>query len=824
MTAVRWLHLRRLRQHPLRSLVAVLGVAAGVAFTVAVMIGQATMDQSLAQVYGQLAGPAGLRIDGPVDRGGLTPAVVERVAAVPGVDAVVPMVRTVTVVDTADGDEQYVIALGVDCRVEHLVGPLGCDPAALDSDVPLVSPSLGTTGSIRTNTVRVPMSGAVQIPQLDEFNHGRVVVFALPAAQRLFARGDAFDTAYVVGSAGTDEVEAAAGEHVVVSNGTSAPPATPIPTPILPLLYLFSTFGLVIGGQLVHNVINLSLEERRRELAVIGAVGGRPRLLVGGTIVEGATLGLIGGLTGVGLGTVLVRPFRDDVSAIPEQFLGIRLDFYVPTWVVVAGVLVGVFGAVLASLVAVRRVARLELAAELHERRGVGADGRDRALVKLVALVAVAAAGVGLVLVGSFDGSIERWQPPVARAGFLLSTAIVSASGPATRLAVGRLGRSRLAERGPLGVAVGNLAGDPKRAGFVGFAVAASVATALVLGSIGDVLVAGVRHEEALELQGRALVTTLDSGAGSTIDAKFTPELVAAVASVPGVARVDREFEAIFFHPTLGDVFVKAMEGTQPEHHVFQGRSADEALARNEVLLGPGLARATGLRPGDTIEIPGRDGIVPLIVGAIWREGNDLGRSIQLRPDTFRQLWGDRPPDNLGVTPDPGVSTTEVAARIREARLDPVLQAFDEDALADDYARLFRQFLIPFWALQRGMLLSVVIVVVSTTLLAAIQRRREHGTLAAVGMGPGDLGRMILAEAGLVGLLGSLFGALFGLVQVLALVPMSPLLTGVNGPVRVAWSTIPLYGAVATLAMLAAAALPAARVARVDPAIALRYE
>ena len=122
------------------------------------------------------------------------------------------------------------------------------------------------------------------------------------------------------------------------------------------------------------------------------------------------------------------------------------------------------------------------------------------------------------------------------------------------------------------------------------------------------------------------------------------------------------------------------------------------------------------------------------------------------------------------------------------------------------------------------MLVVAFIAAASTLLLAAVKRRAEHGLLAAVGMPPGDLGRMVLVEAGLFGLLGTLNGFVGGLVSLAAFALASATLTGLYIPFSMDLLALVMYGGLATVFVLVGAALPAWRTSRLDPVVALRYE
>jgi ABC-type antimicrobial peptide transport system permease subunit len=91
-------------------------------------------------------------------------------------------------------------------------------------------------------------------------------------------------------------------------------------------------------------------------------------------------------------------------------------------------------------------------------------------------------------------------------------------------------------------------------------------------------------------------------------------------------------------------------------------------------------------------------------------------------------------------------------------------------------------------------------------------------------MPPGDLGRMVLVEAGLFGVLGTLSGFVGGVIGLAAFSFASGVLTGLTIPFSLHLGPLLLYGALGTVCVLVGAAVPAWRTAQLDPVVALRYE
>src|SRR5690606_36797153 len=115
--------------------------------------------------------------------------------------------------------------------------------------------------------------------------------------------------------------------------------------------------------------------------------------------------------------------------------------------------------------------------------------------------------------------------------------------------------------------------------------------------------------------------------------------------------------------------------------------------------------------------------------------------------------------------------------------------------------------------------LTVDFGITSVLAVSVVQRTREIGILRAMGSPRQQILRVFLLQGGLLGLVGSGFGGLVGwsLIQVF----------NIFGPklfiIDVEASLVPIAMAVSTVSGVLAAAAPARRAARYDPAVALRY-
>ncbi|GAA4253285.1 ABC transporter permease [Dactylosporangium darangshiense] len=166
------------------------------------------------------------------------------------------------------------------------------------------------------------------------------------------------------------------------------------------------------------------------------------------------------------------------------------------------------------------------------------------------------------------------------------------------------------------------------------------------------------------------------------------------------------------------------------------------------------------------------------------------------------------------------------AARTRAQAADPTARARTGEQLRRDLAReasgqLGGLFVgIALFALVAALVAGFVIVNTFTILMA--QRLRETALLRCVGAGRGQVFRLVLAEAVVVGLLGSLCGTALGLLVAYGLSRLSPALGLPEGGVVL--GAVPLLAgpALGVLVTVGAAVVPALRAARVRPVAALR--
>jgi putative ABC transport system permease protein len=697
---------------------------------------------------------------------------------------------------------------------------------------PNLASRLGDGAAIQTDVGPVPLRSALRVPSLNTVNRGDVAVFPLPEAQRLFARADRLDVIYVIPAKGEalgdlrSRLQTAVGPQNGVLTGTEAPPAIGVYTStILPLFALLSLFALAVGGMLIFNIMSLAMEERRRELALVAAIGGTARVVRVGAAIEGALIGLLGGLIGIAGGDLLAHPLTASISKFTVLVVGVGIPVHLTGRAVIAGIALGAVVGAVAALMSTRRVSRIDVVAELSMREETFEAQHRRDAIRAAIFMALMGAGTVVCWFAQRDGAIEPWQAWVAPIGVLIATvASLLALSATTSVAAAALVGTAHRIGGSVGLGVANLARQGRRAGVMAIAIGSAVTTAFVIGSTQAAATASIEHNIETGHAQEVYVSTLPPNNTVSIESKPTAALVKRLAAIPGVAHLDQSLFQLTGHSSKNLIAVNAETYPWLNWSLIEGSKSRASFQSGRVLIGAALARTHGVRPGSTLLIDTPTGRKPVTIGGIWRDGNLGGNDVTMPMWLYRKLFGNQPAQSVGLIPQAGVGTTELAARVRDANLMPRLVVEDPAEFSSDISKSVTDQLTAFTAMQRGLLLVAFVAVLSTLLLVGVQRRRELGLLAAVGMEPSQLAKMTLAEgisAGVIGLTLALLGSIIietGFHLVL------PIIIGFKDPLRYDFAAYFKWSAVSLALVVAASLLPAWRNARVPVLVSLQYE
>jgi len=118
------------------------------------------------------------------------------------------------------------------------------------------------------------------------------------------------------------------------------------------LIKAFALISIVIG---VASALLLSTYRRRSEIGIMRAMGASRRFVVAVFVIQGALIGILGGLAGAGLGYLLLAPFPPpELATTGDLPIDVRQGAY--------GLAIGLtaIGAILASILPARAAARVD--------------------------------------------------------------------------------------------------------------------------------------------------------------------------------------------------------------------------------------------------------------------------------------------------------------------------------------------------------------------------------------------------------------------------------------------------------------------------------
>jgi putative ABC transport system permease protein len=322
--------------------------------------------------------------------------------------------------------------------------------------------------------------------------------------------------------------------------------------------------------------------------------------------------------------------------------------------------------------------------------------------------------------------------------------------------------------------------------------------------------------------------------------APMSLESANAIRDLDGVAAVDAQIQLLFDEEAgmsfgIPDLIIGAVPGADEGLEEFQlelatGRMLTPEDDGNVVVLGSTMATARGVAAGDTIEIRGRafevvGTLQPTLTAPDSTAIVPLSAAQEMFVESLPPLITDAVEpgelvNQVVVYPVAGADVDEVAARIEDTVANSATLTgaqFDEQVGAS--TAIFNAIIIGVAVIS---LVVGGLSVINTMAMSVAERTREIGIRRAIGGSRGRIIRALVAEAGLIGLIGGLIGLGLGaLVVVLAneagraggTVLFD--LTAETALFAVGFSTI--------LGMLAGV-IPAWSAARLDPVAALRYE
>jgi putative ABC transport system permease protein len=581
---------------------------------------------------------------------------------------------------------------------------------------------------------------------------------------------------------------------------------------LISLAGAFAGIAIMLAVFVVAATLGLSVLQRSRELALLRAVGAKPRqirrLLVGEAVLVAAAAGLVGVVLGVPLGAALFHALRS--RGIGDETTTLAIGWAAPA--IALGI--GMLAAGLAAWIAGRRPSRVRPTAALAE---AALEPRRLGWPRLLLGFAFLAGGAALCATAMSQKGESAAETSI---GVVMTLMVaVGLLGPLLARCAAALGGPLI---GRLSTTSGFLAQASLRTRARRFAAASTplaLAVAFSLAVVGTLTVeAGATRDQSRERLIADRVLTAPDGLPDRLldDVRALPGITAVTGLLPTqVGAVAHTFDGRQF------AFLDAV-GVSPDG---VDRTLDLDVEDGSIDLAPGTVavgadRAHSLRVGvgDRLKLRLADGhrIRPRVV-ATYASTLGLG-DIILRHDAIAPHVANPMFAQALVTHARGTDTTAADARLKElASSTPGVQVLDRAALRTAEAE---EAETNAWVnyLVLGVLMAFcAVAVVNTLAMATAERSRELALLRLVGATPKQVTRMIRWEALAVTGFGLALGTA---VAAATLIPFSLAMAGTAVP-YLPWPFVVGVVALAATLGLAASELPTRAALRHNPAEAI---
>jgi putative ABC transport system permease protein len=254
-------------------------------------------------------------------------------------------------------------------------------------------------------------------------------------------------------------------------------------------------------------------------------------------------------------------------------------------------------------------------------------------------------------------------------------------------------------------------------------------------------------------------------------------ELVDAIKKLPGVAAVDqfRAYEISYEGKpaTLAGADMQVLRDFKSSDFV-SGRAPAEVLGEmrghDSAIVSEPFANKHHVQAGDSLAIPTGEREARFRITDIYYDYASERGVIIVDRGTLLKYFPDPTPSNLAVYVAPGVGLATVRKEIEEASAGRNILVFSNRDLRTEAIRIFDRTFAITYALEAVAIFVAVMGIAGALVALVMDRRRELGLLRFLGAATGQVRKMILVEAGLLGLLANVAGLVLGILLSLILI------------------------------------------------------
>jgi putative ABC transport system permease protein len=824
-----WHVVRNVRQHRILALLNVLSVGLGIAVYLAIQIANHSANQSFAAGIDLVAGKSHLEIQGDVDEL-LWPTVANQ----PGIRAVTAMIEGAVTLPDFPGE--YLRIVGVDLFTSEpfrtfeltsggesldLEAWLGAgDAVAVTQEFAerlLLKPGDPLRVLVNSEVRSLRVLSLISPGESPAAAQSRFAVMDLGWAQQLLGKTGRVSSLQLLlddparGAAVAEQLQSILPPHLI-----AAPPrqrSFQVQTMLSAFqlnLTALSMVSLLVGVFLIYNTISASVARRRKDIGILRAIGAS-RLEVRCFFLGEACLFGAAGIAGGMLGGVMLAQVLSGAVAktISSLYLLVSIDrTHLDPIHFLAAALFGVGAVLLGAWIPASEAGGTDPVRALS----LGARA-ERSLQNIGRWTSVGAFFL-LAAIGSAFVAIQVGPPAMSFvAAFLVLTGSALFSPGVTKFfadLAARFSRGNILWR----LSAENLGRSIHRNSITVAALAAAVAMTTGL----TVMIFSFR-ESVNAWIGRSIVADLFVAPSSNETIGLSASIPAAtiewLRKSPEVAGVDtfREISVPVQRKNAAarPALLAVVEGQYRENLTFVGGNEAARIERvfraGCIAVSEPFARKFHVGQGDRVTLTTPRGPAEFEIAGVYSDYTRDQGVMLMEQGTFARWWDDPGAQSLAVYLRPAAAPNPLIERFNQQFSQRgEFAIYSNRSLRERILAIFDQtFAVTYVLRTVAIIVAIAGIFLSVTTLVT-EREREIGALRAIGASRGQIQKLLMTEAGMIGAIAAGLGMLTGVA--LALV-----LTWVVNPAFFGWS-IQLHwpwGALATTPLwIIAAALLAA--------------
>jgi putative ABC transport system permease protein len=541
------------------------------------------------------------------------------------------------------------------------------------------------------------------------------------------------------------------------------------------VLLAFAVVSFIVALVIIVNSFAIVLAQRKREYALLRAVGSKASQIRWSVFLESLFVGLFASAIGVVAGIGLAFGITELLRAIDVQLPAGGLIVQPST--VMIGIIVGTLASVGAAFIPAWISSRVPPIEALRD----SAIEKNRGWKWRILLVALLAIVTSLMIFSAYAGEEDDRLRPMATGLFLLFVLVVVAlpllvrpftavvgSRPAGVLLILFGGRRAFGVTGD--IARRNNYRNPRRTSRTALALFIGVFLAVFITVLATSITAQFNQYFDENFSGDLVIgdfgttTTLTNERCAEIDAQ---DFVAASTCFTSAdVKVPKTTQSSFFLDDGETLIISAANSSQiPGIFSTDYEGEVAALGDDGAFTHKRYAEDNDVKIGDTLVLEGSLGQQLFTIKGIMEEELIVGGAFTIDYAGLNKIEGEKSALISIVTIKDGVDVDDAVAATEEILADTGIEVTDQKSLRDQQIGQLNVLVNFFYAMLGLAILIAGIGILNTMSLSILERHRELGLMRAIGTTKAQVRGFVRFESVIIAILGTSVGILTGIAS-----------------------------------------------------------